>query len=552
MFDADADLEYLDRTRDEVNQDDIDRLKRNFTAIQSVLDEELSGIFLTEYKRDFREIIDLYETYFKGADFRLDSTDVDWEPTKLRLNIIKILIDKTARYMFSQEPDIWIKPVSNSDVDMSPNEELVKKVLKENNFSSKIVKAAKDCLIGKRVALVTNINEYGIQVEFIPSLEFAYETDPQDVDRMTKFIHVYNIESNADDYKQKIYKKKWELIDDVCYVEEAIYDGVGNQIEVLVNRTRTKFDYIPVSVIINDGLLGDPFGDSDINIVEGLEAAYAKLISKDIDSLRRSTDEIVYTIDMDPKSTHGLSRRPGAFWDLASDEARPERQGKAGSIDNPMTYSEGLTASLTRLRNILYTSLAVPDTTSSALQGIVTSGKTMQAIYWDLTTRCNEKMLAWVPALELCVRTILLSAKKYPEVKSKYKPGKLIEDYQVVITNNYSILQDDIEERTTDLLEVQSNVKSRKSYLKKWEGMTDEEADEELKQIALEMQMLSEDSLMGDSYGDIEEASNGDIDETVEDNQQVEEVKLNENNEIKGVKQGTTTANNAEKTTANK
>lgn len=551
MFDADSDLEYEDRTFDEVNQDDIDRLERNFQVVQSILDEDLTGLFLSDYKQDFREILSLYDIYFKGADFQIDSTNVDWTPTKVRLNIIKILIDKTARYMFSQEPDIWIKSIDDSDVDMTPNEAFVKKVLKENHFESKIVKAAKDCLIGKRVALVTNINEYGIQVEFIPSLEFAYETDPQDVDRLTKFIHVYPIEDDKDIYSQKIYKKKWELINDVCYIEEAIYDGAGRVKETIVANQRTKFDYIPVSVIINDGLLGDPFGDSDINIVKDLESAYAKLISKDIDSLRRGTDEIVYTIDMDPKSTANLSRRPGAYWDLASDEARPERQGKAGSIDNPMTYAEGLTASLTRLRNILYTSLSVPDTTSSALQGIVTSGKTMQAIYWDLTTRCNEKMLAWTPALELCVRTILTSAKKYPEVKKKYDPGKLVEEYQVVITNNYSVLQDDIEERTTDLLEVQSNVRSRKSYLKKWEGLTDEEADEELEQIALEMQMLSEDSLMGDSYGNIEEASNGDIAETVESNQQAQEAELNSNNEIKGVKQGTSTANKAQKTTAN-
>lgn len=526
---------------------DIARTFKNFYAISAIIDKEIHGLFQSSYKADFQDILNMYKIYFEGASFKIDMTDIDWIPTKLQLNLAKVLIDKTARYMFSQPPDIWIQTAdAKHDVDyVSANDRLVKEVLKKNNFDSKLVKAAKDCIIGKRIAMVTNYSDDGISVDFIPSLEFAYETDPKDVDTMIKFIHVYSVEVNEDRIQSKVYKKVWSLENGKCYVSESIYNGLGEPIEELTPKKETIFDYIPVSIIINDGLLGDPFGDSDIRIVANTESEYSKLVSGDIDALRKSTNQIIYSIDTDPASTKNLSRAPGAYWDLATDQAHGERQAKVGSIDNPMTYSEGLTATLTRLRNILYTSLAVPDTTSSALQGIVTSGKTMQAIYWDLTVRCNEKMLAWIPAFELCVRTIVKIAKKNTRIKNLYEKGTLVDDYNVSITNNYSILQDDLEERTTDLLEVQSNTRSRKSYIKKWMGLTDEEVDAELEQIALEQQMLSEDSLMADSYGNIEEASKGDIDEVVETDK--EEMELETNDDIKGVKAGTTTANRESK-----
>lgn len=533
-----------------VSNEDIRRLQNSYSAVESVLDKELSGLFLSNYKQDLLDILIMYRVYFEGAKFPLDTTDdSDFEPSDVRLNIAKILVDKTARYMFSEPPDINLQNLSpDKELDyVSANNRLVKAVLKRNNFNTKLVKAAKDCLIGKRVALVTNFTNDAISVDFIPAYEFVYETDPNDVDKLIKFIQFYNVVMNDEKEEQRVYKKKWWLDEDnKCHVEEIIYDGFGREVEIKKEDTATFFDYIPVSIIINDGLSGDPFGDSDIHNVADIEGLYAKLINKDADSLRKGTDQIVCLIDMDPRATGGLSRKPGAMWDLPSDTAKPERQGKVATVDNPMTYSEGLTASLTRLRNIMYTSLAVPDTTSSALQGIVTSGKTMQAIYWDLTVRCNEKMLAWIPAIESCVKTIIEGAIANPGLRLLYEKSPLVEDYQVTVVNNYSILQDDIEERTTDLLEVQSNVRSKKSYIMKWQQLNEEEAEAELEQIAKEMQLLSEDSLMADSYGNIEEASNGNIDKV---SLESGKVSLNDNTDIKGVKGGSTTANNVSKTT---
>ena len=65
---------------------------------------------------------------------------------------------------------------------------------------------------------------------------------------------------------------------------------------------------------------------------------------------------------------------------------------------------------------------------------------------------------------------------------------------------------------------------SRKAYMKKWRNLTDEEADVEIKQIALERQIL-EDSFMGTSFNGNEGVPNKDENKNTDegDDQEVEE-----------------------------
>ena len=350
----------------------------------------------------------------------------------------------------------------------------------------------------------TNLNK--ISVTFVPSLEFVYETDPADVDKITKFIQFYSVVVNEEKSQQRIYKKKWYLKNDVCRVVEEIYDGNANLIETVMEDTATMFDYIPVAIIVNDGLSGDPFGSSDVESLEDTESYYSKLSNKDIDSLRKGTDQITFAIDADPRTTKSLSRAPGAFWDLATDPAKEGGQASVGSLDNPMSYSTALDATLQRLNSDMYAQLDVPNTANDALQGVITSGKTMQAIYWGLMVRCNEKMLDWTPAFEFMAETILDGCRLYPEICRTYIDENIVLDgYKIEVTNSYPILQDENEEKASDLAEITAQVRSRKSYMKKWMGMTDADAEQELIQIQKEKEMFEQDSYTAQLMKSLEE-----------------------------------------------
>ena len=473
---------------------------QGYNLTRALINQELTGVFNTQTLRDMRDILEKYQIYFQGSGFQADKGSGDYVPANWHAKKIKMLIDKEARFLFSEPPDITLTDVTSETSDnerIQPNQELISAVLKQNRFSSKLVRAAKDCLIGKRIALVMNFDTETnkISVNFVPSLEFVYETDPADVSKITKFIQFYSIVVNEELSQQRIYKKKWYLENDVCRVVEEIYDGNANLIETIMEDTATMFNYIPVAIIINDGLSGDPFGISDIEALEDTESYYSKLANKDIDSLRKGTDQITYAIDADPRTTKNLSRAPGAFWDLASDPAKEGGQANVGCLDNPMSYSTALDATLQRLNSDMYAQLDVPNTSSEALQGIITSGKTMQAIYWSLMVRCNEKMLDWIPAFEFMAETILDGCQLYPEICRAYISEPVVSDgYRIDVTNSYPILQDETEEKASDLAEIASQVRSRKSYLKKWMNMTDADADAELQQIQLEKQMFEQDS----------------------------------------------------------
>ena len=468
----------------------------NFNMTKSLIYQEMSGLYGNSLLKDLNHIIQMYAIYENGANFNVETTG-DYVPAVMKYKVIKGLIDKEARFLFSVPPDFNVRSTEeDNEKKVAGIQEFVNLVLQKNKVSAKLVKAAKDCFIGKRIAIATNFNDTGITVSFIPSLEFIFETDPNNVDKLTKFIQFYSTTVNDIKDQQRVYKKKWWLDEKGnAWFNEGIYNGSGALIEELVADNKTLLTWIPVEIITNDGLSGDPFGVSEIESLEDNESWYSKLSSKDMDSIRKGADQITYTIDMSSESTKGLSRGAGAFWDLSTEVTAEGKTGSVGVVENTMGYSPALDVTLKRIKTHMHDMLDVPDTSSEALQGIVTSGKTLKAIYWGLIVRCNEKMLVWRPALVETMRSIIEGAKLYPESRKPYTTDSLAAEYDLEVENSYPLPEDEAEEKDTDLAEVSGNTMSKRDYMKKWRGLTDSQVDDELKQMALERELL-EDAFM--------------------------------------------------------
>lgn len=472
----------------------------NIGVPQNLISEELEGIYGTTVLAELGEIIEYYKIYEQGADFLPEGTNGDYEASDLKYKLIRNLINKEARFLFSKTPDFLIKvDKSNAegtaketlDEQESQIQTLVDKVLKDNHMSSILLKAAKDCFIGKRVACVVNFNaEKGIQVSFIPSLEFVYDVDPENNTRITKFVAFYTIKDDKVKSNQRVYKKKYWLDNDFCYFNENIYDGNGVLVEEQTPDTKTELDFIPAVVIINDGLTGDLLGESEVNQLIDFESYYSKLANADIDAERKGMNPTRYTIDMSPESTQDLSAAAGSFWDLSSDPVKEGSPGQVGILEPSMSYSAVLSATLDRTKTTMYEQVDVPDLTSDKLQGIVTSGKTIKALYYPLIVRCDEKMLVWRPALENVVQFIVAGAKAYPDIMHMYIDELPEIEYEINVDNQYPLPEDEAEEKAIDMSEVGNGVMSRKSYIKKWRGLTDSEAEAEIEQIAKENAIL--------------------------------------------------------------
>ena len=459
---------------------------------------------------ELTQICKYYKVYKKGASFTVEGTNGDYIPAKLNYKMAASLINKEARFLFAEPPDITVEP--KGDVGKTTEDtknaltvinDLVKTILDSNKFEEALIKAAKDCFIGKRVAGLINFNEEdGVTVTFLPSTQFIYDTKIGNTNVLTKFVCFIIIKDSITLSEKQIFKKKFEFIDGVVYLEEVLYDGTGKELEVITEYQKTLMPMIPAVIFINDGLTGDDDGESEIELLQDYESWYSKLSNADIDAERKSMNPTKYTIDMESNSTKNLSTAAGAFWDLGSDQNLDKPSPSIGILEPAMNYSEALRTSLDRLKTVGYEQIDMPNVSLETMQGAITTGKALKAIYWPLIVRCKEKMKMWGPQLRQLINIIIQGAMVYPNCISRYTNDTITAvDYEIKIEQNTPLPEDELEERNMDLAEVESKAMSRKAYMKKWRGLTDDEVQEELEQIALERQIIEDSSFSGNASG---------------------------------------------------
>lgn len=503
---------------------------------QKVMDEEQSNAYLSVYNRipyslisresgedaqevleEIREICKYYKIYKVGKSFNVEGTNGDYVPARLRYKMAATLVNKEARFLFAEQPDITIN--AKGDVDTMTEEAkkslnvmttFIKTVLDKNKFQDILLKGARDCFIGKRVALLINFNEQdGITLTFLPSTQFLYEVRPNNHNVVTKFVSFTVMKDSKNNASKRIFLKKYEMEtdefgNDKVFLEEEIFDGSCRPIKKVSERCEVKLGFIPAIIFINDGLSGELRGESEIEGLMDFEEWYSKLSNADSDAERKSMNPTKYLVDMANNSTKDLSTAAGALWDLGSDQNLENPNVLVGLLEPKMSYSEALKTSLDRIKTTGYEQVDMPNITNESLSGVITSGKALKAIYWPLIVRCKEKMKVWAPGIESMVDMIIKGAVIYPNTISRYTNETSIVpiDYEVTVEQNTPLPEDEIEEKTADLAEVETKTMSRKAYMKKWRRLTNSQVQEELQQIALERQMI-EDSSFGGS------ASNG-------------------------------------------
>lgn len=465
-------------------------------SYQEFVTAELTGLYGSAVLQEMNDILRLYDIY-EGRENFIDKTeDKDYTQTEKKTNLIKKLIKEESRFLFGKTPELYIQPKNDTDADKDKAEEInfyINKILKDNLFSEKLVKGARDCFIGKRTALklYANKDTKDIRIMFLPSLEFIYESDEENPNELKKIIFFYQTNKEVERDKQRIWKQKYEMLEGRCILNEGIYNGNGILVEPINVDVDLQLSGIPCYVIINDGLSGDPFGESDVKELLDNQIQYNRLSSEDVDTLRKGMDRIIYGVDIDPEASENFKLKPGAYWDVPTDPTAEGKQATLGTIPTDFGYGDKIENSLKRIKSDMYEMLNVPMLSNDELKGMMTSGKTMKALYWQLITRCEEKMMAWRPALEWLIRAIL-------EITEVYQIEKLPQlDYTVTVENNYPLQEDEDEEKTLDLQQVNAQAMSRKTFIKKWQGVTDDVADAEIKQIALEREMLEESYVSG-------------------------------------------------------
>src|SRR5699024_5740996 len=204
---------------------------------------------------------------------------------------------------------------------------------------------------------------------------------------------------------QRIKKQVWELINGRCILNEAIYNGKGDIVSIEYEDHDTSLDFIPVIIIQNGGLTGETDGISDVKRLWDNQDAYNKLTSDDIDALKFQMFGQDVVTDAAEESLENIKVAPGALIDLQTDmtQSNAGRQAKMERLESHFSYKEKFEDTIERIKSDMYDTMDVPNVSLEQLRGVIQSGKSMEAVYWELMAVCDEEWTEWGSALETMV-----------------------------------------------------------------------------------------------------------------------------------------------------
>lgn len=476
----------------------------------------------SEYFESLRRIKLNYYDYKKGVDFSPEGSNGDYVPSKIKFKNIKGLIDKEARFMFSQMPDVMIESENKEDEEtLEPYKRMISKIINKTGISGKLLKAAKDCFVGGRVGCVVDFSERtAVGIRFYDALSFYYETD-YNGEELTKFVTFEDISLSNNTNQKQYLVNRYERENNTVYMSSILYSSSGTIVSTLIPESEIDFDYIPAVVILNEGLTSDVKGVSDVEDLVQYEEGYNLVGNGDIDSERKNMNPVFVLVDMNHETTKNLSTSAGSLWDLESSEEKNEVHPSVLKLSPDMGHVDAVKTTLDRLKSTMYGELDIPDISVEGTLSGVTSYKAIRALYFPLSVRCDEKLKTWIPNLVRVFEIAVDFCKKNTDIVSKvYEVEELKEvRFTISVVENYALIADETEEKSLDLDEVNGLAKSRFSYMRKWRPdlKTDEDIENEIIRIAEEQNMFDTTSMNTSIQEKLEgDYADGKVDEKID------------------------------------
>ncbi|NFO03131.1 phage portal protein [Clostridium botulinum] len=444
-----------------------------------------------------------------GQNWPIDD-NVDYEPTQDIRNKVKPLLKKQARWMFGKKPTLVFKADDLKDKDKCEGlRKFIEDVFENNSFWNNTRKAFLEATIKKRVLLRAEANPNSPLVIKYESIENFYYKEKNG--KLLKAVFFEEDEMNVyrEEDKDKIYylHTYYYKVDENTRALQAWYRKETYKNTDLIETVDydTGFSTIPCWLIRNGGELNNTFSESDVTDLRDAQNQYNRRNSDFADALRFQMFGSESIIDGKEEDVNKLNVAPGALHAIrTSEEALAE--GKQATIQKQeynIGSSEAMNSYLDRADSDMKETLDMPKI--SDLNNIP-SAKAMIYLYNDLIARMEEKFNDWEkPLLSLINFIIEVGSVCYPGIFNK---AWINLKYTKLIKQNYPIPNDLDEKKKLAMDEVDSNVRSRKSYIKEYSDEEDTEKafDEILEETTLLNQ--AQDTLIGGTNSDIDGIDN--------------------------------------------
>ncbi len=454
--------------------------------LQTRVCRELGQEYGQQLWRDLQENIRLYQFYEGTGQAWGTPGGLDYRPNKTIVNYTKRLVDRVAGFMFGRSPEITLLPRGDDENNarrVAELEQHIRETLEQNGWRKRLINAGRDCFVGKRVALKVSVSGGRIMIRFRPSLEFFHDVTLNDAERLNRIIFAYGMNESGTLRDQRIWVQSYRMERGRCLLNEGVFNGYGAPIGEGIQDADTLLSELPAYVILNGGMTSDVLGDSDVKQIIHLQEDYNHLVSDDQDALKFNMFPQTVFTDASEDSMAAVKISPGAMLDLQTDPAKPDVQAKVTKLESSFQYSERYQQSKDDLLRDMHELMSCPRATEEYIKTAGVSGKAMRAMYWNLQCRCEERWAEWDAALQWMVRQIVRQEKVFGIADWTGC------DYTIKIEHLYPITEDEEEERKLDLQEVSAGVRSRRSYLDKWQPEADTE--EELRQMAREQKNMA-------------------------------------------------------------
>lgn len=405
--------------------------------------------------------------------------NLDFTPSQDIRNHVKRIIKRQARFMFGVSPSIMFKGYDKANNDMAEEirQFIDNYIFDANEFWKDTFKAFLDVTICKRVLLRVEANpNEPITVHYHSMDEFTYEVDPKNYKKLTKVTIAYlNKDTGYKTEKEQVWRR-WQYVlkeNGYCYLKYGTYDGYCKPIEE-TEEVNTMFKEIPCKVIINDGLLGDLGGSSDIRDLMDLQNSYNRTNSDFKDALKFKMFEQPVFIDADEDSTEDIKIAPNAMIELHTDTTIEGGKADVKMLSSSFSFVQGTKEFTEGLKNDMYELMDQPK--PDDIKNLP-SAKALKMTFYDLMGRCDEKWIEWESAIQWLIRFSITAINKLNLYKGIWNNAWNELDFKIIITHNYPIPEDAIEGKTTGIQEVNANVRSIKSYIKQFSDEEDYETE---------------------------------------------------------------------------
>lgn len=411
--------------------------------------------------------------------------DLDYVPSQVIDNKIKPLINKQARFMFGNEPDILLKPLDKKDKETCEElRQFIDAILNASKFWSNTFKAFRLASVTRRVMLRLEANPgQPIRLYWHDINDFNYEVDPNDITKLSKAVLVKQVTIDKEVSKQ-LWNRYTYCMDGtndkepICYLRTETFKGDDLEIPIEIKEQDTGLSKIPCWVICNEQSITSAYGQSDIKDLKPLQDSYNRRLSDFNDSLRFLMFGQTAIIDATEDTVNACNIAPNALMALKSiEDTEGNKQAKVQRIESNFTNADPVLKYLDKLDKSMYEKLGIPH--PEQLRNIP-SAKALKYIYSELVARCEEKWHDWEPNIRSMIRLTVEACGKFKCYEGwKEEWNDLL--YNIVLNKNYPIPEDEEDKKQLAMEEVRTNVRSHRSYLKDF--TCEEDIENVLKEI---------------------------------------------------------------------